>query len=628
MLNSLRQAAGTWVAKLLLLLLVLSFAVWGISGSVIGGAGDAVLSAGQSRVTATEYRLAYDRQINILSQQAGTRLTREQAQLFGIDQQVNAQLVAGVVLDEQSREMQLGLSKDRIAALTAEDPAFQDASGRFDRRMFDIVLSNVGMRPEDYLRNREQVATRQQIIEAVSDGLTVPDAFLGALAQYQGETRSVSYIAIPESALGGVPQPTDQELATFFETSSDDYRAPEYRKLTYVKLEAADIADTAAISQEAARAEYDRIASRYTTAEKRVVDQLVFASEDEAKAARAKLNSGTSFDDLAAEQGRSAADIRIGDVTRAEISDTALADAVFAMAPNSVSDVIAGGFGSVIARVGAVTPEIVRPFSEVEAEIKQELAVAEAHQQLFDVHDGVEDALGGGATLQEAAGRFGLDVVTVEAIDANALGPDGAVISTLPESRALLREAFQTEANVENLPLSISGGGYVWYNVDAITPSRERSLEEVREAVVADWRAETGAGLLSTKAEELRKRLNDGETMQAVANDLGLEVEVKHGLKRGADDVIFGVAGVDAVFGGPEGLVASTPAAAEKTQILFRVDTATQPLGVGAGSVPDQVRDAQTEALADDLLEQFVARLQETYPVSLNQAAQRHALSF
>ncbi len=628
MLNALRQAAGTWVAKLLLLMLVVSFAVWGISGSLVSGSGDAVFSAGESHVSVNEYRLAYDRQINLLSQQAGTRITREQAQLYGIDQQVAAQLVAGVVLDEQAREMKLGLSKDRIAALTAEDPAFQDASGRFDRRQFDLVLRNVGMRPEDYLRNREQVAIRQQIIEAVSDGIDIPDTYLKALAMHQGETRFVSYIAIPESALGASPEPSDQELADYFEQNKKEYRAPEYRKITYVKLEAEDIADPSSISQDAARAEYDRTIKRYTTPEKRIIDQLVFTSEEDAKAARAKLDAGTTFDDLVAEQGKTADDTRIGDVTREQISDPALAEAAFALPADSVSDVVAGAFGHVILRVGAVTPESVRPFSEVEAEIKQALAVNEAQQQLFDVHDGMEDALGGGATMSEAAARLGLKTVTVDAIDRNAQAPDGTVVGTLPDSRNLLSEAFQTEVNAENLPMSLSGGGYVWYNVDDVTPSRDRSLDEVRDKVIADWKAQAVSERLSAKAEELRKRVSDGETLQAVANDLGLSVEVARGLKRGADDSVFGAAGVEAVFGGPEGLIGVTPGAADGTQILFQVDMATQPLGAGADSVPEQAQKLQAQALGDDLLEQFVARLQGVYPVTLNQAAQRQALQF
>jgi peptidyl-prolyl cis-trans isomerase D len=188
MLDSLRKAAGTWVAKLLLVLLVLSFAVWGISGQFLGGAGNNVLTVGGTNVSINEYRLSYDRQLSVLSQQFGTRLTREQATALGIDNQVLAQLVAGAVLDEQASEMNLGLSRDRLAALTVQDPAFQGPDGRFNRQQFEYVLRQVGMRPEDYLTNRQQVAIRQQIVEAVSDGMKTPDAYLNAFRSIAAKT--------------------------------------------------------------------------------------------------------------------------------------------------------------------------------------------------------------------------------------------------------------------------------------------------------------------------------------------------------------------------------------------------------------------------------------------------------
>src|SRR5690606_33218805 len=110
MLNSLRNAAGTWVVKLLLLMLVVSFAVWGISGQMMNGSGgNSVVTVGGTSVSAVEYRLAHDRQVNLMSQQFGQRLTREQTKALGIDNQVLAQLIAGALLDEQARSLHLGL---------------------------------------------------------------------------------------------------------------------------------------------------------------------------------------------------------------------------------------------------------------------------------------------------------------------------------------------------------------------------------------------------------------------------------------------------------------------------------------------------------------------------------------
>src|SRR4051812_48551080 len=132
MLDALRSAAGTWVAKGLLFMLVISFAIWGISGRMISGLGSPpVIEVGGSSVSMKEYRFAYDRQLNMLSAQFGTRLTREQAQALGLDQQVLQQLVTGALLDEEARKLGLGFSKERLAQLTRDDPAFKGPDGKF-----------------------------------------------------------------------------------------------------------------------------------------------------------------------------------------------------------------------------------------------------------------------------------------------------------------------------------------------------------------------------------------------------------------------------------------------------------------------------------------------------------------
>ena len=225
MLSALRSAAGTWVAKLLLLLLVVSFAVWGISGSLVTGfGGNSVVTAGGTTVSPIEYRLAYDRQISVMSQQFGTRLTREQAKALGVEEQVLAQLVAGAVLDEQASELGLGLSADKLAQLTMSDPAFQGVNGQFDRQQFEYVLRQIGMRPEEYLENRGQVAIRQQIVEAVSDGLKAPDTFLRAVALYRGEDRTAEYIVLPKTLAEPIEEPADAALSEYFESEQAELR--------------------------------------------------------------------------------------------------------------------------------------------------------------------------------------------------------------------------------------------------------------------------------------------------------------------------------------------------------------------------------------------------------------------
>lgn len=629
MLDILRKGAQGWVAKFLLILLVASFGVWGISGSILNAGSTAVITVGDTVVSPNEFRLAYDRQVGAVSQQIGQRLTTEQARAFGVENQVYSQLIAGALLDEQAREMNLGLSDDRLASLVAEDTAFHDFNGRFDRNNFRRVLSSVGMTEEDYLRSRGQVAVRTQIVEAVSDGFKAPDALIRALAQYDAETRDVDYLLLTKANIDPVAAPSESELSSWFEDNKARYAAPEYRKITYVKLQNQDIADPDAISAEAARADYEARKDRYTTPETRTIDQLVFADRAAADAAAAELAAGKSFDELITDQGRSASDVRIGSFAEATVTDQSLSDAVFAVnQAGGTTPVVDGQFGPVILRVAEITPEVSKSFEEVEAEIREQLALSEAAQVLLDVHDAYEDARASGMTLAEAAAQQKLTPVTIDAIDRSGQTPDGTVVSNIPESQALLRDAFETEVGVETPPINIGSEGFVWFEVNDVTEARDRTLDEVRDQVVSDWTAMKTGEALAERAEELKQRLEKGAELSALAEELAVSVETKYALSRGDTDAVFGEAAVASAFSGPKGLVEVASDASNENRILLQVTTVNDASTVTVGSVSEDQRERVSRQMSDDILDQMVARLQSEYSVSVNRELAERALAF
>ena len=629
MLSTLRNAAGTWVAKLLLIMLVVSFAVWGISGQMANGfGGNAVVTAGGTTVSPIEYRLAYDRQLAVLSQQFGTRITREQAKAFGIEDQVLAQLVAGAVLDEQASKLGLGLSQDKLASLTMDDPAFRGPDGRFNRQQFEYVLQQIGMRPDDYLRNRAQVAIRQQIVEAVSDGLKAPDTFLRAVALYRGEDRTAEYIVLPKSLVEPIEEPADNVLAPWFEENKATYAAPEYRKIAYITLLPENIADESAVTDEQVKQDYETNIARFTTPETRTIEQLVFQSKEAAQTALDSIKAGATFDSMVTAQGKTAADTLLGTFAKDKVADPAVAEAAFSLQANEVSPIVEGAFGPVLLRVTEIKPEVVRSLAEATPEIRKDLALAEANRILLDVHDKYEDSRAAGESLREAAAKLGLDVVTVDAIDRAAQRPDGTVIADLPQSKELLDAAFETEPGIENPAVNIGGNGFVFYEVEGTTPARDRTLDEVKAKAVADWKAAETEKRLSAKAAELEKRLKDGIPLDTLAGELKLEKQTKRGLKREADDADFGKAGVAMIFSMAEGGTGLVPAPTGDAQLLFKVTEVFEPAGADANSVPDDAKKSFASGYADDLLDQLVAKLQSEYGVEVNRTAIEQALAF
>ena len=629
MLGAMRTAAGSWGAKLFFIVLVASFAVWGIEGRIEGGsASTTVLTAGDTSVSANEYRLTYDRQLSTMSQQLGQRLTREQATAFGVDQQVLSQLVGGAVLDEQARRLGLGISTDRIADLTRQDQAFRGSDGQFSRQQFDYVLRQVGMGPDEYMQNQQQAAIRRQIVDATTEGMKAPAAFLKAVALYRGEDRTVEYVTMPQSLVEPIGDPAAGALQTWFEKNKKAYAAPEYRKIAYVRLEPQDIADPTSISDQQVKEDYNAHLKNYTAPEKRTIEQIIFTDETAAKAGLAAIKGGATFDDVAKSQNKTEADTKLGTFAKSEMPEQKIADAAFGLQVGEVSPVVQGAFGPVLLRVTSITPEVVKPLSAVSDQIRKDLALSEANRDLLDVHDKWEDARAGGATMKEAADKLRLKVVTVDAIDREGRAPDGTVVKDLPESEQLLKDAFDSDKGIENDPIATKNEGFVYYEVQDIKPAHDRTLDEVHDKVLADWKAEEATSRLGAKATEMEKKAKAGTSLDEIATELKLEKETKRGVKRGSNDADLGQNGVAAVFGVGQGGIGLFSGPDDRSQVLFKVTEVFEPAGVGPDSVDEQARKSFASGMANDLLDQLVNKLQAEYGVTVDRAAIQRAMAY
>ena len=190
----------------------------------------------------------------------------------------------------------------------------------------------------------------------------------------------------------------------------------------------------------------------------------------------------------------------------------------------------------------------------------------------------------------------------------------------------MLAAAFQAEEGAENPPLNAGNNGFLWYEVEGVTPARDRKLEEVRERVVADWKLAEVNERLAAKAEEVRKAVADGKTLDQVATELALTKETKRGIKRDSDDADIGAEGVEAVFGGGQGHVALVASPTGDSQTIMVVTEIFEPADASETAIPENLRQQAARGMADDLLEQLVARLQETFTVTVNNAALQAAV--
>jgi len=631
MLRGLRKASSNWLGKVVMAavvgFLVISFAIWGI-GDIFRGFGLSTLAKiGGSEITVEQFRQQYHDRLQQLARRLGRPITPDQARALGLEQQLIGQLIAEASIDERARQLRLNLSDAEVARQIMADPNFRGPTGRFDRTHFEQLIRNAGYTEARYTAEQRRVSLRRQIVETITGAVKAPRTAIEARNRYENEQRAIDYAVLDRSTAGDIPAPTPEALQKYFDERKTLFRAPEYRKVALLAVSPADLAKSIEVSDADARRIYDDHPDRFGTPEQRHVQQMVFPNVEEARAAAERLRGGLSFEALAAERGLKEQDIDLGTVAKSGLIDRAVADAAFSLAEGAVSDPITGRFGTTLVRTVKIVPAKTQPFEEVAPAIKREIALDRARPQLLGLHDKIEDERAAGSHLDEIAQKLNLTARTIDAADRSGRAPDGKTIADLPVSVDVVASAFATEIGVDNTPLQLPGGGYVWYDVLAITPSRERSLDEVKAEVEARWRDDQIAERLSAKAAEMVEKLKGETPFAEVAAVYGLKAETAFGLKRGNRNTALSPKAINEIFRTVKGAPGSAEGNSATDRVVFRVVDVVPP-SFDPGS-PEAKRYGETLARSyvDDLVGQYIARIEADLGISINQEALRRAIA-
>jgi len=625
MLRGIHKASGSWLGKAIMAtvmgVLVISFAIWGIGDIFRGFGQNEAAKVGSTEISLEQLRQFYNDRLQQLSRQLGRPISPDQARALGLDRQIIGQLVAETVFDEKARQWRLGISNDDIARMIMNDPNFRGANGQFDRERFAQLIRNAGFTEARYVNEQRRVLLRRQIAQTVAGGIKVPTAMLSAVNRFQNEKRNIDYLTLTAAQAGDIPQPTPETLKQYFDERKVTFSAPEYRKVTMLTLSPAELAKPDAVSDADAKAFYEQHKNDYGTPEKRELQQIVFANEEEAAAARERIAKGTSFTDIAKERGLKPSDVNIGTVAKGDIIDPAIAEAVFALKPGEVSQPVKGQFGTVLLMVGKIEAGTQKNFDAVKAQVKETVAEGRAKSQIGDLRDKIEDDRAAGATLPETAKKLGLKSVSIDAVDRSGRGPDGKPVPNLPKRPDVVAAAFATNVGVDNEPLQLPSGGWVWFVVDGVTPSHERGLDEVKDQVAARWRNDEIAKRLQGKAGDMLGKLKTGATLAQVAGDAGLKVETATGLQRNKPSDATPGKVLQAVFDTPKGSSNAAEGATPETRVLFTVTGVDDPKLDPLAPDTQRVESQLLTSYADDLVGEYLARLESEIGVTLNQTA-------
>ena len=617
MLDSLRRGAAKVFAIALFCVLILSFALWGIPNYNRDFSQNTLAQVGAQRITEDEYRRYFDSHLNAFSQQAGQRLTRENARLAykiqqlqqgnynaDLDRELLNQQISQATLDQQARSMRLGLAESSIVEAIRSDPQYQGPDKKFNRALFEERVRQAGFTDVGYIRERRSGEIREHITESIVGGLAPSATLIGIAHKYREESRTIASVTLDQAKLPKIADPDEAKLKEFYDGNKRQFIAPETRQIAVLFLGRDDIKQRAAIEDAEVKAAWEKDQTGWNIPERRRMQQIAFKSRDAAVAVAKEIASGKSFLMAALEENGAQGRLDQGVIARSGIGDAKVASAAFSLPLNQLSEPIEVRSGAVLIRITEIQPGRARPFEEVAKEIREDLEQRKIRDIGQRLHDQIEDLRGAGKSLKQVADELKLKLTEIARLDKSGNGPDGKPALAHPDAARIVASAFEGDKSVPREPLELSDGAEAWIEVAAVTPETQKAFDDVKADAKTAWLEAETRKAASAAAQALVERIKKGETLEAVAKSQALKVETSKPFKRSAPAAGVPTAAMRQAFTLPKGGAAMAETQDGKSRLVYVV-TEIKP-----AEAPSKEESARLSQLLES---QFQADARTTY---------------
>ncbi|MEM9138965.1 MAG: SurA N-terminal domain-containing protein [Pseudomonadota bacterium] len=620
MLDFLRRGVKSWVAKVLLAVLILSFAVWGIEGVFSGGANRTIASVGDTPVTSQRFASAIQRQQNILSQRRGQLVSLETMRQTGLARTTLAGLVRDAAFTEELSSMEVAVSNQSIADAIRANEAFQDGQGAFSQFLFQDTVASQGFDPREFEILTGTLLGQQILYDAVANGVSTPPGVAETIAKWRGETRTIHTVTLTPDTAPDPGTPDPGQLQAFYDTDPARFTQPERRWGSYLILDVVALADTLRPTDEELRAEYDANIARFTEEPARTVEQIVFRNKADADAAVQRLAEGSAtYEEIAAEQNVPLGDLSLGSVGEADLPEATSA-AVFALTEPGIAGPVETPFGHAVLNVTAVSLGGATPFDQVREDIAQSMSVSRARAEAGRRVSSIEDARASGGTMDEIAKETGLTLIRFAGLASDGTVTEGDAPAIAGDAR-FQREAFEALDGEERDIEQTSDGSYILVMIDRIEESHVPDLEAVAADVTEAWQAEERLAALEKQATELVATASSGRDLTEVAAEVGTEVSERPAFSRVEPPQNLSQPLVDAVFGTVEGGMVIGRDRTDTGVIIASVQAISPLQGDDLAQQVAAAEQALSTQIAGDQLEFYARAIEARHGAQINEGA-------
>jgi peptidyl-prolyl cis-trans isomerase D len=547
MLQSLRDHAHGLMAWIIVILICIPFALWGINEYFSAASEVIVAKVNGDELELKEFQQGYQRYRQQLQSLLGGQIPAAFNEDRLKEQSLN-QMVAALLEQQTAAEAGMRVGDRQVSKTIQSLPAFQ-RDGKFARDLYERQIEVNGMTPAVFEEKVRGDLLTEQLRQAVAATAFVSKNDADWVAAGDAEKRAIAYINLSAEPVKAALQTKDEEVLAYYEKHRDRYMSPELVKVLYIELSLTDLAKEVAVNEDAVKAYYDAHAANFIVPEQRRARHILIqlakdasASDEAAARTRAleilgQARNGQSFETLARERsedlGSKAQGGDLGFFGQG-VMDPAFDKTVFEMKPGELSEPVRSRFGYHIIRLEEIKAGSTKGFDEARADVEKAYRREQAERQFFEQAEQLATlTFENPDTLEVAAKQLALSVQESDFFPRT--GGAGIAAQEKVFDAAFSPEVLEERGNSEVLDLGDEHA--VVLRVKEHRPAERRKLDEVRSEILSTIQSEKAKAMTEERGKALLKRLQDGEDRAKLAAAEKLEWKDVPDLGRRTDQV-------------------------------------------------------------------------------------------
>jgi len=597
MINTMREFMKSWVFSVLMGLLILSFAVFGMNDVLRTSAPDKVVTTKQRSVSSQEFKQYIDNAREQVAEKSGKTISYEEIVAQSQHIAVLENLADKAAMGSWLASMGIKASPKLIVSEIAKIPAFTNqATGQFDKVQYAEALKSRQINQKTFELDVADDLASRHFIAAATTGLKMPRIYGALEAAERQQTRSVRLISVNPSMVPPPPPPTEEAMKAYYKANPKNFEEPELRQVRLVRFIAEEIAPTIALDDEAMKKMYEFRKDSLSVPEKRSF--VVVTTKDKAAAdnVHKALISGQTPDQAA--KAFKGTVMTYDRKPKTGVPDAKVAAQAFGLKAGEISQPIEGALSFAVVIVNEMLPGNTPSYESVRGTIANEYQITRAKQKMTELTEAYQDAHDKGEKMEAIAQRLGLKIYDLPPmLETGQTMDQNLNMSNFPE---VLKTSFSLPENGDSGVESLGQGQFFALKVVKIRPKGLIAYEAVKPQLAQVLRQQTWIGAVRAKADDASKRLAKGESLDLVAKSLGTPIQTLAAVDRATGPQTLGEPLVAQIFSTPKGK--SFQVSPDNAQFIIGVtDDVKSPAPAMVNALGGGLSNLQAQRLTQDL---------------------------